>query len=232
MKNTITVLVSLVVAVCCQAAFAQTQTKTQAQTQAETEQAVVEAFTGAGIKKDPKNRNNVILNGRTYKHVSSQPYGSVYKDKKQPDGTVVREKVKDHGRVDTYVNGKDTIQVGVHRTWRDESSPNKVKGLMAPTSSYESDDHGRHIFSQKKDGAFLVEKGIWGDINTYELRVKRDTSDPNTRADVEGSTYQAVKNTNIRKTFGSSVKPQKPSTPKTYKNAGPLGPEAYWTPNK
>ena len=232
MKNTITVLVSLGLAVCCQAAFAQTQTKIQAQIQAGIEQAVTEAFSNEGIKKDPKNPNNVILNGRTYEHVSSKPYGSVYKDEKQPDGTVVRKKVKDHGRVDTYVNGNDTIQVAVHRSWRDDGSPNMV-GLVAPISSAEQKVYsGKGVTSFKKDGSFLVETYKIGNVNTYELRAKRDTSNPETRADVEGSTYQAAKNTNIRKTFGSSVKPQEPSAPKVDKNSRYLGPEAYWTPKK
>lgn len=229
MNKPITVLVSLGVVLFGQAVFGQTATKTQqktwstrpawatqqAATQAEVEAQIKEAAAAKnangsyGIKTNPNKPGSVYVNGKEYKRDRTKyPENVAYMDK----GRRVYSEQNPTQR--TYVNGKDTIQVGFYPKQQGDirrTAPNSHVA-PAPNSDVSSRIHsedGSTVTKAAKtaDGKdYFIEKRTKTPQGTYTMRFKGNTSHEPSRADIQGSRFQAAKNTNIAETFGNELK--------------------------
>ena len=204
---------------CYQPAFSQATTKTQAQLKAEKQQAaevkeqIAEAMfskkhAGNHVISYNKNTPNVVkLNGKKYHRVKSNvvPYF------KYTEGNFGKDTQK-HIKVETFVNGKDTIQAAVFPNREEEETYEGNLGLIkgspnAKLTSHEVYGKGNRIMHAEKsaDGnSYSVHKFAHDPKtgNSYILRVKRNTTHPQSRTDITGGTYQSVKHTDIGATFG------------------------------
>lgn len=223
MKNVITILISLGAVLCYQPAFSQAAGQTQAQAKAEAEQAaevkdqIAEAMYSrkhAGnhvIGRSKNDPGNISLNGKRYKlnQQTIAPHYKIEKGKKIYCGS---------GAIcNTYVNGKDTIQAMVYyppvgEGYQRDALPNRLKpepdSQMTTRAKYAEGNRFIRANTSEDGKSFFVEKHA-RDPETgtrYEVRVKRNTSHPQSRRDIQGGTFQSVNHSDLRKTFGPSLR--------------------------
>lgn len=224
MKNIITILVSLGTVLCYQTAFSQTAAKTtktgQAQA-AEIQAQIAEALYAkqhAGkhvISWNRKNPGDISLNGKRYKRAGNTQYMPYYTHDKNDKRVYINEK---YAQVETYVNGKDTIQVEAYPKREKNEGVDRTNAELlypAPDSKttsivrYGTGDSKYYMEASKsEDGnSYFVEKAVFNRKTgeQYKLRVKRNTTHPQSRTDIQGGTFQSVNHTDIRKTFEPSL---------------------------
>ena len=229
MKNVITILISLGFVLCGQTAFGQTQAKKdwskatwqteKAATQAEVEAQIKEASSAKdsngqyAMKTDPNKPGRVYVNGKEYKRDRTKyPEVVRYMENGKRIVTVHSEKGLENPVQRTYVNGKDTIQVRF--TPPQEGREIESGKAMRPNPGSElnsrvSSDDGKSTtksFKSEDGKSYFAEKHTSTPQETYSVRFKGNTSHAPSRADIQGSRFQAVNNTDIAKTFGNELK--------------------------
>ena len=227
MKNVITILISLgAVVLFPQVTLGQTDTTAQAKPTAQTaktQAAEVKAQVAEALysrnhagnhyigrsKNDP---GNISLNGKRYKKVGHTLWTSATTHDKNGEKVGVNKYIG----VNTFVNGKDTIQVSKQEALSKGESYEyddlcvKPQGdtKMTTRINYGNGQRNMKAFESKDGNSYYVSKTAkdpkTGEI--YKIVVKRNTTDPQSRKDIKGGTYQSVSHTDIRGTFGPSFK--------------------------